>query len=292
MRGKHRRTTPLSRLRAALRVSAVVFVFASLASCVYDATAVRLVITTTVAPGHTMLIRTLVVRGATVDLATALNRTDWTEFTVVTGQTSLPDAGTRPGAPDSGLRATLPVTLGVVPHSGDPPNEVVSVIIEGLIDPGARLSVLLRRVISFTFAVHQTQSYSVTLSTYCLDPDVGCTMAPCTTQRLCEEGGQTCGNDGTCVAPGVGLNSLDSGLCNPLSTLCSGACVDTRSDFFNCGQCGHRCASYNFCSGGTCMCAFTMCGGACVDTTVNNSNCGVCGQQCAAGQSCVNSVCR
>jgi hypothetical protein len=131
----------------------------------------------------------------------------------------------------------------------------------------------------------------VTLSDYCLTPDIGCRAAFCTTQVLCEEGGQTCGNDGMCVDPGVGLNPADGGLCNPHSVLCNSACVDVHTDFFNCGSCGHRCPGFNFCSGGMCSCAGLMCGGACVDNLGDPNNCGSCGTQCGA-RMCVNGACQ
>jgi len=63
--------------------------------------------------------------------------------------------------------------------------------------------------------------------------------------------------------------------CGPGLTCCI-ECVDTETDFFNCGKCGHECPIFETCSGGTCQCGdsgescapgLTCCNGECVEGT-------------------------
>lgn len=68
----------------------------------------------------------------------------------------------------------------------------------------------------------------------------------------------------------------------PCTTMCSGMCVDTKTDSMNCGKCGTACAMGATCVQGICQCPSgqTKCGNACVDMKTDNTNCGKCGTIC------------
>ncbi len=63
---------------------------------------------------------------------------------------------------------------------------------------------------------------------------------------------------------------------------CNGQCVNTFSDFNNCGACGKVCAASQSCSGGQCTCVagLSACGAACVNLASDAANCGSCGTSC------------
>jgi mannan endo-1,4-beta-mannosidase len=105
-------------------------------------------------------------------------------------------------------------------------------------------------------------------------------------------GGSSNGGSSSSGAPNGGSSS------NPCAVglaVCSGACVDVRSDVGNCGSCGNTCAAGLVCSEGACRdsCAngLTLCGAGCADLASSVSNCGACGTRCGAGQSCASGVC-
>jgi len=56
-------------------------------------------------------------------------------------------------------------------------------------------------------------------------------------------------------------------------------CIDTSSDTYNCGSCGHVCDGPDCCSG------------TCTDTLTDESNCGECGITCGDTESCVDGFC-
>ncbi len=83
--------------------------------------------------------------------------------------------------------------------------------------------------------------------------------------------------------------------CADFQTLCSGRCVDTRSDNVNCGACGLACAE-SACVNGRCRTApctapTSLCGVRCVDLSTDRSNCGGCNTVCAPGQTCTGGRC-
>ncbi len=92
--------------------------------------------------------------------------------------------------------------------------------------------------------------------------------------RRCTAAGAFC-SGGTCVCP--------DGL-----TECAGACVDTNTDWSNCGVCSNVCPSGSPCAAGHCSCPMgaTSCGSTCVDAQFDLSNCGRCGNACATAQIC------
>ena len=99
-----------------------------------------------------------------------------------------------------------------------------------------------------------------------------------------------------------GVTETDSGVeedagltCGGGTVACGDACVDTKGDRKNCGQCGKTCASGQVCSDSSCA---ATCGGgtpnlcgsgdtaACVNLASDVNNCGACGTKCASGATC------
>jgi len=87
--------------------------------------------------------------------------------------------------------------------------------------------------------------------------------------------------------PGVDLPP-----CAAEELLCSGRCVDPKTDDANCGGCGKACTGTAHCITGTCcLPGLTPCQGACVDVTSDHDNCGKCGNVCLGDGQCSNSLC-
>ncbi|KAG6479798.1 stigma-specific STIG1-like protein 3 [Zingiber officinale] len=64
--------------------------------------------------------------------------------------------------------------------------------------------------------------------------------------------------------------TINRGICQRQRMRCCGdECVDTSSDEFNCGRCGHEC-DY----------AYRCCGGKCVALQFDTKNCGICFRRC------------
>jgi len=76
--------------------------------------------------------------------------------------------------------------------------------------------------------------------------------------------------------------------CGSTETCCGGKCVDTTSDWVNCGACGNECPS-GYCLHGVCqpcLPGLTLCGAGCVDLSGDPFNCGACGVTCTSGICC------
>jgi hypothetical protein len=112
----------------------------------------------------------------------------------------------------------------------------------------------------------------------------------------CGKCGTICGTDGGTIMGGGmwGCNMGACGIICPMGkTECSGACVDTKSDFDNCGMCNSPCNMGETCNGGIC-CAMgqTNCGGMCTDTKFDAKNCNGCGMVCPMAKPyCNNGMC-
>ncbi|MBL8917402.1 MAG: VCBS repeat-containing protein [Myxococcaceae bacterium] len=108
-------------------------------------------------------------------------------------------------------------------------------------------------------------------------------------------GGAAGGTGGGVTGGGVG-GGTGGGMvsCSAGLTLCSGACVNTRSDFGHCGACGRSCGPGQYCDNSACRAVPTMCtqtpgscppnyycgsGSTCVFGCQNNTH-------CAGGQIC------
>ena len=118
-------------------------------------------------------------------------------------------------------------------------------------------------------------------------------------------GADRCSPSGQCVQ---GCN-LDAGqLCGPGKTCCSGLCIDTTKDLFNCGGCGIACSTANAtpaCAGSvcswTCAAGFDHCSttnsGCETNLRTNATHCGSCTTDCtslvanASGTFCNAAVC-
>jgi hypothetical protein len=133
----------------------------------------------------------------------------------------------------------------------------------------------------------------------CADAD--CEGAACGEDGLvCVSGSCACSlGEGPEAACGDGVDNDCDGLVdcadttcanqscgNITDTCCGTACVDTLSDFYNCGVCGHDCDAGQVCNSGVCAidCSggLTDCGGSCVDTDTSVDHCGDCFVPCPA----------
>ena len=98
----------------------------------------------------------------------------------------------------------------------------------------------------------------------------------------------------------AGCGSVSAQECPLGTSLCSGACVDSRVDSNNCGGCGITCAGGEVCNGSgvcevSCQAGLTNCSGTCTDTNVDPNNCGGCdvggANTCGTGVVCVAGAC-
>ena len=84
------------------------------------------------------------------------------------------------------------------------------------------------------------------------------------------------------------------------TTLCGGTCIDTSTDFNNCGACGNQCPQFAQCISGNCKCppgfnAVCPIHGEkfCANTNTDPDFCGSCNKSCLQGQQvCCNGSCR
>lgn len=86
--------------------------------------------------------------------------------------------------------------------------------------------------------------------------------------------------------------------CAAGEAVCSGRCVDTRTDRAHCGACNNACPAGQLCVMGRCEISCptgqTVCGDRCVDTQTDRAHCGACGRACSlpnAIADCVAGVC-
>jgi hypothetical protein len=77
-------------------------------------------------------------------------------------------------------------------------------------------------------------------------------------QNQCVDGMCTCFGMQPCMTP---------------ASCCQNGCKNLKTDFLNCGSCGHPCSMYELCCNGTC-------------TPQGQNNCGACGMICGAGSMC------
>ncbi|MBL8679275.1 MAG: hypothetical protein JNK05_08930 [Myxococcales bacterium] len=103
---------------------------------------------------------------------------------------------------------SLPSSFTVVPADGRPRDELVTLAVEATLEPrnASDPAVRFRRLARWRFQPQVPSRLRLFLPVECGARAVGCTSATadaCTVARLCEERGQTCGDDGTCVVPEV-----------------------------------------------------------------------------------------
>ena len=111
----------------------------------------------------------------------------------------------------------------------------------------------------------------------------------------CVDGECVCGNDPECSGNQTCCRGEGGGQTR---------CVNTNTDFDNCGSCGNDCppSKADQCVAGDCVCGaspdacgldLTCCNGDCVDTDDDFDNCGDCGADCPPNKAdaCTNGVC-
>ncbi|MDP3276623.1 MAG: hypothetical protein Q8Q09_15605 [Deltaproteobacteria bacterium] len=110
------------------------------------------------------------------------------------------------GGQSAGLADPFSGSFSVLPARNDRGGRV-EVLIEATLDrTDVAPSQTLRRRLRFGFLANAHQQVRVFMPTACLNPSADCTREPsesCTVQSACEERGETCGNEGRCVAVDV-----------------------------------------------------------------------------------------
>lgn len=152
---------------------------------------------------------------------------------------------------------------------------------------------------------------SILLVSGCTDQRSQSCTPPCGPAQECSDG--VC-RDLTCGGCGAGRVCVNGYCLRPCSqdddctgfeTCCEHirACVDLRTDFYNCGSCANACptARSNYCANSSCGCefyspepcqeGFGCCADGCKDLEFDNENCGECGHDCG-GLDCVGGECR
>ncbi|HEY1958873.1 MAG TPA: hypothetical protein VGH28_24845 [Polyangiaceae bacterium] len=105
-----------------------------------------------------------------------------------------------------------------------------------------------------------------------------------------------CANSGDNPADGGTPDAKAIGPCGPgTAVMCGDTCVDTQSNFQNCGSCGNACPNDQVCSHGACavVCGggTARCGNDCVDLNSDVNNCGSCAKPCPSGNVCSKGTC-
>ena len=142
----------------------------------------------------------------------------------------------------------------------------------------------------------------------CVCATTTCGTACCNTGESCYQGaccakqcaGKQCGPDGcggscgTC-AGSLACESAGSCGCQNGLTACGTACVNTQSDFNNCGGCSHPCTAPQVCAAGscsaTCQAGYDNCSGSCADLQTDATHCGRCDLACSPGATCAAGKC-
>ena len=90
--------------------------------------------------------------------------------------------------------------------------------------------------------------------------------------------------------PPVVDGGTDGTVCASPKEMCSGSCVDVKTDPAHCGTCGNACKPGEVCSAGSCSLTCgggtTRCGTLCVNTDNDPTNCGTCDNTCNDGEVC------
>lgn len=105
----------------------------------------------------------------------------------------------------------------------------------------------------------------------------------------------------SCVDVGtLSIRPRAASSCPGSTVRCGERCIDIRTDYFNCGDCGNSCGGgegedpTGECRDGVCGCSspgLGVCGFRCVDTRSDRFDCGTCGNACAVGEECVDGAC-
>lgn len=103
---------------------------------------------------------------------------------------------------------------------------------------------------------------------------------------------------------GSGSGKMDAGIdappdaleCSNTQLMCSGQCVDPKTDEAHCGDCTTTCGTDETCqtdgaSTKCCPTGTTNCGGTCVDLKTTEAHCGSCPIACTQNQTCDNGTC-
>lgn len=187
---------------------------------------------------------------------------------------------------DGGL--SLPGSFAIVPRAGAGLQSAATLFLEV-----ANAHTVVRRRLSAVFIPHRTGDVRVFLTARCAAAGLGCLLVPaaaCTRQQLCEEAGQTCGDDGACANATLGPDR-DGGIDAAMDVApadagpCGGGCpmgqVCTTLGCRVCGPGANCCADGTICPNGN------VCG-----TTGTCGACGAPGQACCAGGTCAaNTAC-
>lgn len=162
---------------------------------------------------------------------------------------------------------------------------------------------VLRRDVRFRFVPNQHGYLRVVLRMSCATPDTRCReVEPCTRQAVCEENGQTCGDNGACTSTFVTPSTTRPRPLGPFgdggvsteggADACVPSCPGVRcGESDGCGGVcdGGPCPGGELCVAGVCECGpgFTSCGGMCKpDAEIECSpgmtramSCGACGSR-------------
>jgi hypothetical protein len=184
------------------------------------------------------------------------------------------------------IPSSHPVTAGIKPHLNRPPKPVQSL-------PGPR-TVIPRSVLVFGLISILLILGAAVFFVFSGSP------VPAGTQN------------NTSASPGP-IDKPINGKCSEGMTMCSGACVNLRTDGNNCGACGFSVPFGETCVNGqfssslvqsnktattittgkqvTCPSGQTSCSGTCRNILTDTANCGSCSTTCPSGQTCQGGRC-